>query len=1139
MAADHVANKRARLLASKTTWGGMNDTTAIHPVVSPSGEKCTQDSIQRWIISITEEDASPDDIHDASARPFKRNASSEDDLVLGIEASLYGKSALRTAQGFLRSSITRPPLPRWDSLISAFSTHSGPLSVMDVLNLWQDDPEELLLDLGFGAEEPDITLKIPARFINHQSKARGINIQLFLEAQKNRMDIENPDVRNRFRQLEVLQQVTTAFNSLVGGSGQTAEKPGDASVSAETKERRKRVGMLLRKASKKSLSQALTAQDHQPLSPPLTGPSSSPDRPADPPHDKRSPVKRARQCLSDSASLSPLVEEQSSVPETAESILTNTLPQCKSSSLRRAREPHNIASTQRDPGEPAESFDLEEIQSFDEGSVAGSYIGISDHSGNERACLSRVSSCVVRTNSCQSDSSGFLEEPFVPAFSQHPGPGSELMKVLNAMSGDSTDSQQKSVEQQEMEFHISDAQSFSESLLEQTKSCEPNSNTDSLKEMAPSEPLISEGGATGSNLQNNDQIDMKVAEDCAEERIKSQDGGQVDCLVGMNVGHKDIAEDFVGESPTSQDTDRVNGLVSMNVGQKDIAEDYVGESTTAHDDDQVDCLVGMKVSQKDLAEDFVEESATSQDTDRVDGLVDISVAQKDIAKKNVGETTMLQDTGQVDIVQKDTAEHCIRDGTTSQDALADVNFAQKNIVEDGVGESTKSKDTSQVECLGHVNRVQEDIVEAYVKESATSQDTDQADRLLDMNVNQKDITEKYAGEMTCAQNLPNPPPDVVPEGDSRMKALKSGHTLFNMGSSISDITENEAASSTKAYEMNNGGLYSGRSVSVQMRSSLPSVSQSSLRGNLGHSLSLGPTSPSTTEHGTESVSLRVHSDEDNLLDPLSSPITTTPSELVTPSPHSHESAKGPQNFQLHSPSLDMGTSYEEDRRWEGALWAGTQCCCSCDHNCRCCCQNKSDQKGQKQHSGTMGQLQRAFSLPYSLDELEGMMRCMRKFRQVLSEIEERLEEEQTSVLSSLSDVHRAEVRDVLELRTAVKQEAVLLEQQLTDLFHAYDDSIKMKLNRLLDEQSQLCSQLRITASDTPHSAHSSTRSVAIQCCLLPVMDSTQSCLCQQPNNDADITHHCEWSPSSKIDKLDFVGFIKSLKDVSISNDSLE
>lgn len=69
-------------------------------------------------------------------------------------------------------------------------------SAMDALTLWQDDPEELLLDLGFGAEEPDITVKIPARFINHQSQARGINLQVFLEAQQNRIDVENPDVRS-------------------------------------------------------------------------------------------------------------------------------------------------------------------------------------------------------------------------------------------------------------------------------------------------------------------------------------------------------------------------------------------------------------------------------------------------------------------------------------------------------------------------------------------------------------------------------------------------------------------------------------------------------------------------------------------------------------------------------------------------------------------------------------------------------------------------------------------------------------------------------------------------------------------------------------------------------------------------------
>uniref|UniRef100_A0A673ALR3 ITPR-interacting domain-containing protein n=1 Tax=Sphaeramia orbicularis TaxID=375764 RepID=A0A673ALR3_9TELE len=71
-------------------------------------------------------------------------------------------------------------------------------SVMDILNLWNDDPEELLLDLGFGCDEPDLSGRIPARFINHQSQARGINLQVFLEAQKNRLDLENPDVSSEF-----------------------------------------------------------------------------------------------------------------------------------------------------------------------------------------------------------------------------------------------------------------------------------------------------------------------------------------------------------------------------------------------------------------------------------------------------------------------------------------------------------------------------------------------------------------------------------------------------------------------------------------------------------------------------------------------------------------------------------------------------------------------------------------------------------------------------------------------------------------------------------------------------------------------------------------------------------------------------
>lgn len=69
---------------------------------------------------------------------------------------------------------------------------------MDMNDLWNDDPEALFLELGFGSDEPDLSMRIPARFINFQSQANGINLQVFLEAQKSRLDLENPDVSSKY-----------------------------------------------------------------------------------------------------------------------------------------------------------------------------------------------------------------------------------------------------------------------------------------------------------------------------------------------------------------------------------------------------------------------------------------------------------------------------------------------------------------------------------------------------------------------------------------------------------------------------------------------------------------------------------------------------------------------------------------------------------------------------------------------------------------------------------------------------------------------------------------------------------------------------------------------------------------------------
>lgn len=101
--------------------------------------------------------------------------------------------SLRITQ--VRFCITCADTSKWSRLRDASLACVG--SAMDKFNLWNDDPEELLLELGFGSDEPDLSGRIPARFINHQSQARGINLQVFLEAQKSRLDLENPDVSSK------------------------------------------------------------------------------------------------------------------------------------------------------------------------------------------------------------------------------------------------------------------------------------------------------------------------------------------------------------------------------------------------------------------------------------------------------------------------------------------------------------------------------------------------------------------------------------------------------------------------------------------------------------------------------------------------------------------------------------------------------------------------------------------------------------------------------------------------------------------------------------------------------------------------------------------------------------------------------
>lgn len=82
--------------------------------------------------------------------------------------------------------------------------------------MYSEDAEETLYELGFGCEEPQVTVRIPPRFFTFPSQAQGINFRLFLDAQLRRIHEEDPSLSlaSRFRQVQVLTAMANAFYSL-------------------------------------------------------------------------------------------------------------------------------------------------------------------------------------------------------------------------------------------------------------------------------------------------------------------------------------------------------------------------------------------------------------------------------------------------------------------------------------------------------------------------------------------------------------------------------------------------------------------------------------------------------------------------------------------------------------------------------------------------------------------------------------------------------------------------------------------------------------------------------------------------------------------------------------------------------------
>ncbi|XP_030284549.1 protein ITPRID2 isoform X3 [Sparus aurata] len=332
-------------------------------------------------------------------------------------------------------------------------------SVSELLDLYEEDPEEILFNLGFGREEPDLASRVPSRFINNASSARGIDIKVYLGAQLQRMELENPNyaLTSRFRQIEVLTTVANEFFQLYsqvsgqpvqcfssrdqggeGGEGGGKESP----PSLKRNNSARNVAKLLKKTISRHNLHAASSESTEAHTPNTQHTQMNGQTPSnhtntnghahtaqeqdgcrtDPDHQVET-VNQKHNRKKDSCSLATVTEETNGDGETDDSPeQSSTRPTANgehqpesqrtddgTQAVTEVQEEKNLTSTpEKAPPnlaplqlaqlrtETTDSFDMEEIQSNEDESLPNRSSRTTD---------------LLRTVSQQSDSSGFAEEP--------------------------------------------------------------------------------------------------------------------------------------------------------------------------------------------------------------------------------------------------------------------------------------------------------------------------------------------------------------------------------------------------------------------------------------------------------------------------------------------------------------------------------------------------------------------------------------------------------------------------------------------------------------------------------------------------------------------------------------------------------
>ncbi|XP_073323838.1 protein TESPA1 [Pagrus major] len=195
---------------------------------------CFTGKIENWLLGCGSE-ARSENFGQLSFESVLKGHHCDDELGLGADASVLNVGEVTSEadlaqhpshnQGHSRLTSTPrqtlclPMLNLGQSMASSClssSTCKTTSSISEVLQMCAEDAEETLYELGFGSDEPQVTVRIPPRFFTFPSLAEGINFRLFLDSQLRRIREEDPSLSlaSRFRQVQVLTAMANAFYSL-------------------------------------------------------------------------------------------------------------------------------------------------------------------------------------------------------------------------------------------------------------------------------------------------------------------------------------------------------------------------------------------------------------------------------------------------------------------------------------------------------------------------------------------------------------------------------------------------------------------------------------------------------------------------------------------------------------------------------------------------------------------------------------------------------------------------------------------------------------------------------------------------------------------------------------------------------------